>query len=579
MAGPDTERGPRAVEPSTREHGAGSGVVEHPEHAAQPGTTAGARRRPSGEPPPLPRQVSRGTRACVALGVAVVSLWIVLAYEPTARVVTTVDLAVLDVVARTRTGPVTDAAEAVSLLASEWAVRIVAWTTLVLLVAFRRFQHLLAYLLLVLAVTALNATVAVEIGRMRPADVAILGGWEGYAHPSAPVAGLAFAALGALQTLVPAGRWRKRGAAAAAALVGAVVLTRLHLAVDHPTDAAAGLVTGAALPLVAFRLLTPDDVFPVSYRGGRRAHLDVGGRRGEAIRTALRSQLGLEVDRVEPFRLAGSAGSMPLRLHVVGDPVEHRFGKLYALTHLRSDRWYKLARTVRYGRLEDELPFNAVRRLVAYEDHMLRLMRDAGVPTAQPHGFVEITPEREYLLVTELLEGSQELDAVGVDDEVIDDALGIVRRMWDAGLAHRDIKPSNLLVRDGRVFVIDVAFGEARPTPWRQAVDLANMMLTLGLCSTPELVYERALRQFSPDELAEAFAATRSVTMPSQLRERLRADGRDLLARFRSLAPEREPISIQRWSLRRIGLTLAVAGGLVVTAALLVVNLSLAGLL
>ena len=42
------------------------------------------------------------------------------------------------------------------------------------------------------------------------------------------------------------------------------------------------------------------------------------------------------------------------------------------------------------GRLEDERPFNSVRRLVQYEDHMLRLLRDAGVPTAAPLGIVEI---------------------------------------------------------------------------------------------------------------------------------------------------------------------------------------------
>ena len=31
-------------------------------------------------------------------------------------------------------------------------------------------------------------------------------------------------------------------------------------------------------------------------------------------------------------------------------------GKLYAITHVRSDRWYKLGRTLLYGRLEDEAP-------------------------------------------------------------------------------------------------------------------------------------------------------------------------------------------------------------------------------
>ena len=61
--------------------------------------------------------------------------------------------------------------------------------------------------------------------------------------------------------------------------------------------------------------------------------------------------------------------------------------------------------------------------------------------------------------------------------------------------------------------LIDVFFTEVRPSPWRQAVDLANMMLVLALRSDPETVYERATRLFTPDEIAEAFAATRGLTL------------------------------------------------------------------
>jgi serine/threonine-protein kinase RIO1 len=99
-----------------------------------------------------------------------------------------------------------------------------------------------------------------------------------------------------------------------------------------------------------------------------------------------------------------------------------------------------------------------VRRLVQQEDYALRLCRDAGLPSPKPYGFVELTPEREYLLVTEFFAGTVELGEAEVDDEVIDDGLGIVRRLWGTGLAHRDIKPANLLVRDHRVMLIDVAF-------------------------------------------------------------------------------------------------------------------------
>ena len=101
--------------------------------------------------------------------------------------------------------------------------------------------------------------------------------------------------------------------------------------------------------------------------------------------------------------------------------------------------------------------------------------------------------------------------------------------------------------------VSDVGF--VQPTQPRAAVDLANMMLCLALRSDPELVYARALRQFTVEEVTEAFAATRGLTMPSQLRNLMRAQGRDLHAEFLELLPERpRPIAIQRWSIRRIGL-------------------------
>jgi serine/threonine protein kinase len=142
-----------------------------------------------------------------------------------------------------------------------------------------------------------------------------------------------------------------------------------------------------------------------------------------------------------------------------------------------------------------------------------------------------------------------------VDEAIIDQGLGIIRKLWDAGLAHRDIKPANLLVRHGRMVLIDVAFVQAHPSPWRQAVDLANMMLCLALRSDPELVHARALGLFTVAEITEAFAATRGLTMPSQLRHLMRAQGRDLHAEFLELLPERpRPIAIQRWSIRRIGL-------------------------
>jgi tRNA A-37 threonylcarbamoyl transferase component Bud32 len=341
------------------------------------------------------------------------------------------------------------------------------------------------------------------------------------------------------------------------------VLAREYLGVDHPSDALFSVVLGVGVPVVLFRFFTPNEVFPISYkRRGNMAHLDVTGARGEAVRRAVSDQLGLTILDIQPFGEEGSGGSTPLRLKVQGDPDTYLFAKLYAKSHVRADRWYKIWRTILYGRLEDETPFQNVRRFVEYEDYALLLLRDFGVKCPKTYGVVEITPEREYMIVMEFFDGAKEIGEAEVDENIIDQGLALIRRLWDVGVAHRDVKPANLMVRDGDLLLIDVFFVQLRPSPWRQAVDLGNMMLVLAVRSDPDLVYERALRVFTPDEIAEAFAATRGVASPTQLRTYMKRDGRDLLARFRALAPTRRPIAVQRWSVRRVLLAVAMLGGI-----------------
>jgi hypothetical protein len=104
------------------------------------------------------------------------------------------------------------------------------------------------------------------------------------------------------------------------------------------------------------------------------------------------------------------------------------------------------------------------------------------------------------------------------------------------------------------------------------------MMLVLALRTSPELVYQEAQKLFSPGEIAEAFAATRGITVPAQLRAEIRKDGRDLIGAFRALAPARAPIRIQRWSIRRLAVTVGVLLSAAIAVSLLWANLSTVGL-
>ena len=527
------------------------------------------RRRPSGEAPPLPRQLNRSGRFWLTLAGAVLAVLILIGVSGVTTVrLDTLEAVPLQLLERLRTAPMTGVFRAVNNAVSP-VILLTWWASLLVMVIWRRWRHLFVYIGTMFLVSNLASLAIGLIQRPRPLGVEIIGHWQGFAMPSKPVAVLAATLVNVLYALVPHGRLRDRGKWVVTGLLALVVLARLYLGVDHVSDDLVAIVLGVAIPLAGWRLLVPNDVFPVTYRRGRAAHLDVTGRRGEAVVRALNDQLGVVVTEVRPFGLEGSGGSTPLRITVKGEPETYLFAKLYAVTHLRSDRWYKLGRTLLYGRLEDEKPFNTVRRLVQYEDYVLHLMHAAGLPVPEPYGIVEITPEREYLLVTALFDGAKEIGEVDVDESMIDQGLLLVRQLWDIGIAHRDIKPANVMVLDGQVKLIDTAFAEVRPSPWRQAVDLANMMLVLALRSDARTVYDRALRQFSEEEIAEAFAATRGLTMPSQLRRLIRQHGRDLHEEFLDLLPERPtPIRIQRWTVRRIGLLLAV-----LVAALVVLTL------
>jgi tRNA A-37 threonylcarbamoyl transferase component Bud32 len=517
------------------------------------------RRRPSGEPPPLPRELGRSGKFWLIMTAYFLSVLLgVLLFDNLLGIFDRFDTARLRWFATIRTDWLTDIAEWLNVLGSRWTIRVLRWVTIIALVWFKRWRHLFVFLGSVLVVELVIYEIETLLARPRPLGIEILGDWEGFAMPSGPVAALAGTLVGMIYSLVVPGRPRDRSKWVVGGLIAALVLSRTYLAVDRPTDAVFAAILGVAVALCAFRWFTPNEIFPVTYRRGKAAHLDVGGRRGEAIVKAVGDQLGLTVLDAKPVGLEGSGGSTPLRLRVAAtetEPERYLFAKLYAKNHVRADRWYKLGRTILYGALEDETPFQSVRRFVEYEDYTLRLLHDAGIATAKPYGIVEITPEREYMIVTEFFKGSVEISEAEVDDRVIDGGLRLIRELWDAGLAHRDIKPANLMVRDGEVLLIDVFFVQVRPSPWRQAVDLANIMLVLALKSDAKRVYEAALKYFTADEIAEAFAATRGVASPTQLRNEMKKDGRDLVTEFQALAPQREPIKIQRWSVRRVALT------------------------
>ena len=494
----------------------------------------------------------------VLLGIAI-EVWVANSDQPHAF-----GDAVLRAFEDIRTPVLTDIATSIAMLTAFGAVQLLRVVLAGVLIVTKRFRHLVVALGTFVVSDWLVLTF-LDVQRP-PGDVAPLIDATDFRFPSWPMTAFAITVFAMPFVLAPAGRVRKRAMTAAWIVVVLVALSRLYLAADYPSNVAYAALLSWVLSETLFRWFVPDDSFPVSYqRGGNAAHLDLGGARAEAVKHAMADQVGLEIAELEPFGLEGSGGSSPLRMTLAGG--SRVFGKIYATSHVRADRWYRVGRTILYGKLEDETPFGSVRRLAEYEDYALRYLAMNDVTVARTWGIVELTPNREYMLVTEFFEDSKNLGDSEIDDVVIDEGLRLIRQFWDIGVAHRDIKPANLLVQRGHLQLVDVSGLEVRPTPWRQAVDLANMMLTLALQTDPDRVYERATALFTPAEIAEAFACAVGMAVPTELSGRMKEDPRPIMDRFRELAPPHQPVSIQTWDLQRIALTAAVVvGGLILVA-------------
>jgi hypothetical protein len=288
----------------------------HPASPAGAGIVRGRRRRrPAGEPPPLPRRLGMtgwwwlvlGTIAIIASTIAAGGLGLPL--PGGGGMLPSVDRRVLEGLAGLRTPALTRAMVVLAGLSAQWVIAALGWATILVLLAARRFRHLLVFLGVALLIHAITANLAYnsldQVSALRPPGIAMLGPAGLSAYPVLSLATLTGRLVSMLYCLVPQGRRRQQGKAVVAGIIALVALARLYLAIDTPTTVVVAIVIGVMIPLVAFRLLCPDEVFPVTYRRGRTAHLDVGGRRGEAIRRALHDQLGVIVEDVQPFGWEG----------------------------------------------------------------------------------------------------------------------------------------------------------------------------------------------------------------------------------------------------------------------------------
>jgi hypothetical protein len=206
------------------------------------------RRRPSGEPPPLPYHLQlSGVGWLVAAAVLVTLTVVVFAggLRGPAIGVAVADAAVVRWLGGLHGPGLVGLERALAGISSWWVLDGLALGLVLALLGFRRFRHLIIWLIVanLLPIIAVDVLGALS-RRPRPLGVGIRAGWGGWALPSVQVAILAVVLMAVLYTLVPEGRWRNAGKWVAAALVTLAALGRVALGADAPTDVLVGAALG-----------------------------------------------------------------------------------------------------------------------------------------------------------------------------------------------------------------------------------------------------------------------------------------------------------------------------------------------
>ena len=251
--------------------------------------------------------------------------------------------------------------------------------------------------------------------RPRPYDVTIIGRWQGYSLPSATVAIVSFTVVGLIYMLVGAGLLAMSPSGSGSPLWRSSLRRRMYLGVDHPFDVLVGAALGVAIPLIgsASSRRTRSSRSPTTRARRPTSTSAAVGARPSASRPGAARPDGPRHQAGRPRRLRridaaaaprrGRPRHVPVRQALRDEPRPRR-PLVQAGTH-------HLVRPLR-GR--DAVPIGPPPRPV----RGLRAPRHArrGDADRRAAGIVQLTPEREYLFVTEFFDGAVEIGEAEVDD-------------------------------------------------------------------------------------------------------------------------------------------------------------------
>ena len=248
---------------------------------------------------------------------------------------------------------------------------------------------------------------------------------------------------------------------------------------------------------------------------------------------------GLAVDRLALERADGGRAQL---YTATLDDGGRAFVKVYARDSRDADLLYRSYRTLLLRGPNDDRPALSLGQDVEHEALLLLIAQRADV-TCPRLEVLTALPDGSMALAVEYVDGTP-LDALepeAIDDTLLDAVWRHVRVLHAARLAHRSLRAANILVSDANPVIIDLGFGTESADPRTQAIDRAELLVSLATLVGVDRALASGVRAIGPHELASAAPYLQPLALSAatrkQANKKLLRDLRDGIASATGEAP------------------------------------------
>jgi glycosyltransferase 2 family protein len=197
------------------------------------------------------------------------------------------------------------------------------------------------------------------------------------------------------------------------------------------------------------------------------------------------------------------------------------FVKVYARDSRDADLLYRGYRTALLRDPGDELVSAPLARAVEHQGLALLLARRGGVRCPDLRALTSL-PDGSMVLAMEDMRG-RPLDTLTPEEltaDVLDGVWRETNRLHAAGLAHRALRAGNILVPDDGPVIVDLGGAEAPAEPRLQAIDRAELLVSLAELVGADRATATAAAVLTPDELAAAAPYLQPLALSTATRKR-----------------------------------------------------------